>query len=73
LKVHCAEEGIPLERVLYVGNDVNDIGVMRLVGCAVCPADAHAEVRRIAHIVLARRGGEGIVQELAERIGNTRS
>ena len=70
LKSYCVEHGIPLERVLYIGNDINDIEVMRSVGWPVCPADAHPRVRAIARIVLMKRGGEGIVQELAERLGD---
>lgn len=71
LKSHCVARGIALDRVLYIGNDLNDIEVMRLVGWPVCPADAHTQIKSLARIVLTRRGGDGIVQELAERLGSS--
>jgi len=68
LSRHCAGQAIALERVLYVGNDVNDLAVMTAVGWPVCPADAHPEIRSLSRIVLDRRGGDGVVQELAFRL-----
>jgi N-acylneuraminate cytidylyltransferase len=59
---------ISAENVVYVGNDVNDLQCMRLVGCAVAPADAHPDIRRVAHIVLQSSGGRGALRELAELI-----
>jgi N-acylneuraminate cytidylyltransferase len=54
--------------VVYVGNDVNDLGCLRAVGCAVAVADAHPEVLAAAQIVLAHRGGEGAVREVADLV-----
>lgn len=59
---------IPLERVAYLGNDVNDLPALRLVGWPIAVADAHPRVREIARVVLARRGGDGAVRELADRV-----
>lgn len=61
-------EGDPLSGVAYVGNDLNDLPVMRRVGLAVAPCDAHPRVLEAAHLVLARRGGEGCVREFIERL-----
>lgn len=66
LKQHCDEQGFQLGRVLFVGNDLNDEGVMRLVGHPVCPADAYPPIREIAEIVLQTKGGFGVLRELAE-------
>lgn len=57
-----------LNGVVYLGNDLNDLPVMRRVGYAVAPADAHARVREVAGLVLERRGGEGCVREFIERL-----
>jgi N-acylneuraminate cytidylyltransferase len=68
LTAYCQSHGIALERVLYVGNDVNDLQVMGLVGYAVVPADAHPLVQAIAKHVTRARGGEGVIKELAEML-----
>lgn len=68
LQAICRERGLRLERVLYVGNDLNDLGVMRLVGMPIAVADAHPRVIEIACHTLAARGGEGAAREIAERV-----
>lgn len=68
LQKYCHKEGIRLGDVLYVGNDLNDIAAMRIVGHRVCPADAHPEVRSICQTVLRSRGGAGVARELAEKV-----
>ena len=55
-------------RVMYVGNDTNDLEAMRLVGHRVAPADAHPVIRSIATTVVAARGGEGVVREIADAL-----
>lgn len=60
------ERGVNLERIMFVGNDLNDLSAMRLVGYPVSVADGHETVRRTARIVLAAKGGEGAARELAE-------
>lgn len=60
--------GVPLDRVAYLGNDVNDLAAMRLVGWPIAVADAHPDVRAAARIVLQRRGGDGAVRELIDRV-----
>ncbi|GAA5039113.1 cytidylyltransferase domain-containing protein [Microbacterium fluvii] len=64
----AAAGGIDLARTAYLGNDVNDLGAMRLVGWPIAVADAHPAVRAAARIVLDRRGGAGAVRELIDRI-----
>lgn len=64
----AAERGIPLDRIVYLGNDVNDLGVMRRVGMPVAVADARADVLDAASIVLTAPGGRGAVRELADLI-----
>ncbi len=59
---------IPLSRIAYLGNDVNDLPAMALVGWPVAVADARPEVRAAARRVLGRRGGAGAVRELADLV-----
>lgn len=66
LVAYCQTNGIDLMKVLYVGNDLNDLGAMRIVGFSVAPADAHPEVLKIAMHVTHAHGGEGVIKELSE-------
>lgn len=64
----AAARGIPLSRIAYLGNDVNDVPAMERVGWPIAVADARPEARAIARRVLSRRGGDGAVRELAELV-----
>jgi len=50
----------------YVGDDIFDIPIMKLVGLVMCPEDALWDVRRISHDILRRKGGQGVVAEAFE-------
>ncbi|GGO52312.1 transferase [Streptomyces daqingensis] len=65
LKQWCEEKGIAPERVLYAGNDANDLPCFGLVGWPVAVADAHAAVREAARAVTTAPGGAGAVREVA--------
>ncbi|MFJ8546542.1 cytidylyltransferase domain-containing protein [Streptomyces sp. NPDC093586] len=65
LKQWCEEQGIAPERVLYAGNDVNDLPCFALVGWPVAVADAHDAVRGAARAVTTVPGGEGAIREIA--------
>jgi YrbI family 3-deoxy-D-manno-octulosonate 8-phosphate phosphatase len=60
------QRGISAERVVYVGNDVNDLDAMAVAGVPVAVADAHPDVAAAARIVLSRPGGRGAVRELCD-------
>jgi YrbI family 3-deoxy-D-manno-octulosonate 8-phosphate phosphatase len=62
------EQHLDPARCAYVGNDVNDLSAMALVGWPVAVADAHPAVRRAARVVLRMRGGHGAVREAAELV-----
>lgn len=68
LAAWAAESGIALADIAYLGNDVNDLGAMRIVGWPIAVAGAHPEVRAAARVVLSRSGGQGAVRELIERV-----
>lgn len=61
-----ADRNFSLEDVVYVGNDVNDLPAMRVVGWPVAVADARQEVRAAARLVLTNAGGRGAIRELAD-------
>ncbi|MFR9725852.1 cytidylyltransferase domain-containing protein [Streptomyces sp. MS19] len=68
LKQWCEEQGIAPERVLYAGNDVNDLPCFGLVGWPVAVASAHDVVRGAARAVTSAAGGAGAIREIASWI-----
>jgi len=56
------------ENIAYIGDDVNDLPVLPLIGIFFCPADALPQVREAADVVLALNGGAGCFREMAEMI-----
>jgi 3-deoxy-D-manno-octulosonate 8-phosphate phosphatase (KDO 8-P phosphatase) len=56
------------EDVAYMGDDLQDLPVLRRVGFAAAPADASADVRARVHWVSALPGGRGAVRELIEHV-----
>jgi N-acylneuraminate cytidylyltransferase len=68
LKKALAERKIEADRVVFVGNDVNDLPCFPLAGWSVAVADAMPEVARQADYVLSRPGGRGAVRELMDLI-----
>ena len=68
LRQWATDHGIDLAETAYLGNDVNDLPAMALVGWPVAVADARPEVVAAARVVLTRPGGAGAVRELADRV-----
>lgn len=68
LRAWAAERGLDLDRVAYLGNDVNDLACLDLVGWPLAVPDAHPRVLAAARLVLGSPGGAGAVREAAERI-----
>lgn len=64
----AAEKEIPLERVAFMGDDLNDREAMRAAGVAIAPADAVLEIRKEADLVTDARGGKGAAREAVEAI-----
>jgi len=64
----CAEQGLDLASVVYIGNDVNDLDCLEVAGCAVVVADAHPIAQNAADIVLDAAGGQGALRELSDLI-----
>lgn len=61
---YCRENNMTLDKVVYVGNDINDLEVMSAVGYPVCPSDAYEEIKAVSKIILRAAGGNGVVREL---------
>lgn len=72
LRAWAAEHRLPLSRIAYLGNDVNDLPCLEIVGWPVVVPDAHPRVRAAARVVLDTPGGDGAVRDLAERVLSAR-
>ena len=60
--------GVMLDEIAYIGDDINDIEVLRNVGLSCCPADAVKSVRGIAGYIARANGGGGVIREVTELI-----
>ena len=56
------------ENIAYIGDDVNDIELMKLVGLTASPADGMEDIRNIVDYVCEQKGGHGAFREFAELI-----
>jgi len=66
LKQHCETLGIALENVALIGDDVNDLEMIKKIGFSACPADAVNAVKSHVDIILSKKGGEGCVREFID-------
>lgn len=61
---YCKTKGYDLKKTLFMGNDLNDITAMNVVGIKAAPADAEVEILAIADWIAQKKGGEGVIREL---------
>ena len=62
----CEKNGVIPEETAFIGNDINDIPALKLVGVPVVVQDAHRDAKMHSKIVLNRCGADGALQEFAE-------
>ena len=62
------KENFNLDKVLYIGNDLNDYYAMKLCGFTVCPSDSHRKIASVSNVILKTAGGNGVVRELLEEV-----
>ena len=62
-----AKYGLKDDEVMFMGDDIPDLEVMRRVGCAVCPKDACPEVREVSSYVSQYDGGKGCGRDVIEQ------
>jgi 3-deoxy-D-manno-octulosonate 8-phosphate phosphatase (KDO 8-P phosphatase) len=60
--------GIKDHEIAYMGDDLPDISIMRIIGIPIAVADAHENVIEVAHIVTSAKGGAGAIREVCEAI-----
>ena len=70
----CRELGITLKDVCFVGDDINDVELLRAVGYPCCPPNARPEVLAVPDIhVLSTPGGQGAIREMSDIILSDRT
>jgi len=62
------EKDFAYENLAYLGDDLNDLPVMKEARFAGCPADAAAEVKEVSDLVSEFKGGDGAVREILSHI-----
>lgn len=60
------EEGISFEEIAMIGDDINDLEIMKNVGVAACPSDAVIEIKTISQLILQKEGGKGCIREFLD-------
>lgn len=68
IRKNCEARGIRLENVAYIGDDLNDLAALSMVGLSCCPADAMEHVKAAATYIAKAKGGEGVLREVAELV-----
>jgi YrbI family 3-deoxy-D-manno-octulosonate 8-phosphate phosphatase len=56
------------EQIAYIGDDMNDLEIIKTVGLSACPCDSFPAIKKIADFVCIARGGQGAFREFAEFI-----
>ena len=67
-KEYAELHGIKPEQVLYMGDDIPDYHVMKLVGLPTCPQDASPEIKVLCKSISHKNGGKGAVREVSEQV-----
>jgi 3-deoxy-D-manno-octulosonate 8-phosphate phosphatase (KDO 8-P phosphatase) len=72
-KAHILQEytethRLSVNEVLYMGDDLPDFDVMQLAGLPCCPQDAAPEIAAISQYISPRKGGEGCVRDVIEKV-----
>ena len=67
-RAYCEKYALNGESILYMGDDLPDLAVLREVGMPCCPKDAVAEIRDLATYVSDKAGGDGCVRDVIEKV-----
>lgn len=62
----CERLEISLENVAIIGDDINDLDIIKKAGFSACPSDAMDSVKTNVDVILNRKGGEGCVREFID-------
>ena len=66
-EAYKAHYGYDDDEVMYMGDDIPDLEIMRRVGCPVCPKDACQEIKDVSLYVSDMAGGRGCARDVIEQ------
>ena len=64
----CAESGISLQEVAFIGDDINDLPLLQSVGFSACPANTPFYVKQAVRYIGQVKGGDGAFREFVETL-----
>jgi 3-deoxy-D-manno-octulosonate 8-phosphate phosphatase (KDO 8-P phosphatase) len=68
LDQYLADNHLSADEVIYVGDDIPDYEIMKVVGCPCCPADACSDIKEISTYISPYEGGKGCARDIIEQI-----
>lgn len=68
LKDFMNKNNISKSEIGFIGDDLNDLSSMKLVGFVGCPADACIEIKKISSYISSIEGGKGAVRDIIEHV-----
>tara|TARA_Y100001949_G_scaffold173936_2_gene180428 strand:+ start:255 stop:773 length:519 start_codon:yes stop_codon:yes gene_type:complete len=68
IKKICTDFKVKPSEIAYIGDDINDIGLLKLVGLSATPNDGNFQVKKIVDYVCKRNSGAGVLREIADNI-----
>lgn len=72
-KLHVVKElskkyNIEMNNIAYVGDEINDLDVINIVGISFCPSDAYHKVKENVDIICTTPGGNGVIREIIKHL-----
>jgi len=68
LKHWADNKGLKNEEILFMGDDIPDLGALQYAGVGCCPADAALEIRAFSGYISSKEGGKGSVRDVIEKV-----
>ncbi len=68
LKEICKKYAVTSSQIAYIGDDVNDLGLLKKVGFSATPNDGIVDAKKIVDHVCEKKGGDGVLREVADMI-----
>jgi len=68
MRIFANKYHLDLDSVLYMGDDIPDFPVLKMVGVPTCPGDAAVEVKQISKYISNLNGGDGCVRDVIEQV-----
>jgi 3-deoxy-D-manno-octulosonate 8-phosphate phosphatase (KDO 8-P phosphatase) len=68
VRAFSEKHGLRLQEICFIGDDVNDLPALGIVGLSACPADARPAIRESCQVVAKLTGGNGAVREVVDML-----